>query len=115
MSTLESLPDETPLDDVSGLIPRNVKTRAQLNLAEAENILHALTKYLGGKLTPELAPFDLTWIYTLHREMFGKVWRWAGQIRTAPLNLGVPFHRIDADLYLLLEDLKYWAKAIPMP
>lgn len=44
MSGFESVPGETPLDDISGLLPPDVRTRARLNEVEAENILQALTK-----------------------------------------------------------------------
>lgn len=86
----------------------DVRNRAQLNEAEAANILKVLTKYFGGEPDPGLAPFDLPWSYQLHREMFGEVWSWAGQKRNTELNLGIPAHRIDTDLYGLLQDLKYW-------
>jgi fido (protein-threonine AMPylation protein) len=86
MSGFESIPGETPLDDISGLLPPDVRTRTRLNEVEAENILEALTKYLGGKPDPAVAPFDLPWSYQLHAEMFGGVWSWAGHKRTVPLN-----------------------------
>ena len=43
-------PGETPLDDISGLLLRQVKTRAALNAAEAGNIAEVLPKYLGARL-----------------------------------------------------------------
>ena len=61
MSAFEPIAGETPLDDISGLLPPDVRTRARLNEVEAENILEALTKYLGGKADAGLAPFDLRW------------------------------------------------------
>ena len=105
MSAFESIAGETPLDDISGLLPPEVRTRARLNEVEAEN-MEALTKYLGGKADAGLAPFDLRWCYQLHAEMFGRVWIWAGQKRTVPLNLGVPPYRIDSDVQTLLDDLR---------
>jgi hypothetical protein len=34
----ESIPDETPIEDISGLIPKYIKNRDQLSLIEAKNI-----------------------------------------------------------------------------
>src|SRR6202042_1168045 len=95
MAVWKPIPGETPIEDVSGLKPKGVTTRAQLNDAEARNIRKAVMRYLVMKPTRRQAPFTLDWCYKLHRQMFGEVWRWAGQKRTAELNLGVPAHQID--------------------
>ncbi len=105
---------ETPIDDISGLKPRGVTTRAQLNDVEARNIRKAVMKYLVIKPTRRQAPFTLDWCYKLHRQMFGDVWRWAGQKRATELNLGVPVHQIDLGLKALMDDLAYWRKAREM-
>ena len=55
-----------------------------------------------------MAPFDLNWVKRLHREMFGEVWKWAGEIRTRDLNLGVRWSLIDQKLHNLLSDLEFW-------
>jgi len=64
----------TPIDDVTGLIPANIKTRRQLFIAEARNISKPLTRYMAAVPSRRLAPFTLDWAYKLHREMFGEVW-----------------------------------------
>lgn len=102
------LPGETRLDDVSGLKDRSITTRAALNVAEARNIRKPVLKYLAGKPSSRLAPFDLTWAIKLHAEMFGDVWEWAGKARTAETNLGVPPREILPQLQVLLEDLHSW-------
>jgi Fic-DOC domain mobile mystery protein B len=101
-------PGTTPIGDVSGLIPRHIHTRAELNAAEAINISKAVNKYLAARPSKRTAPFTLSWAYRLHREMFGEVWRWAGQPRRTELNLGAPFHDIDVALQNLLDDLVAW-------
>jgi Fic-DOC domain mobile mystery protein B len=108
MAKWEPIPGETPIDDISGLIPRWVSTRAQLNEVEAENIRKAVVRYLAVRPTRRQAPFSLDWCYKLHRQMFGEVWRWAGKKRVAEVNIGVPAHRIDVDLHGLMQDLAYW-------
>jgi len=108
MAVWKSIPGETPIDDISGLKPRAVMTRAQLNDVEARNIRKAVMRYLVAKPSRRQAPFTLEWCYKLHRQMFGDVWRWAGQKRTTELNIGVPFHQIDVDLKNLMDDLAFW-------
>lgn len=102
-----SLPGETPID-ISGLISKGVITRAALNDLEAENIRAATVRYLAAKPGRRQAPFTLAWCLKLHKQMFGKVWQWAGTTRTTELNLGVPVHRIRTDLQSLLDDAACW-------
>jgi fido (protein-threonine AMPylation protein) len=99
---------ETPIDP-SGLIDRQgIRNRSQLNAAEADNIAAAVIKYIRPDITSRVAPFDLSWALELHREMFGRVWEWAGRVRTGPLNIGVPAHLVETQLYDLFERLPYW-------
>ena len=102
------VPGETPIDDVSGLKIPAITTRAELSRHEAENINRAVLKYLASRPTRRKAPFDFSWCLQLHREMFGDVWSWAGEVRSIPLNIGVPVHRIASDMQQLLNDLHSW-------
>ena len=106
--TATPIEGETPIDDVSGLIPKNVSTRAELAVVEAENILSAVLTYLAAAPPASLAPFDLPWAIRLHGEMFGQVWSWAGQVRRGELNLGSPAWRAETDLRSLLDDFAVW-------
>src|SRR5208282_1414341 len=108
MAVWKPISGETPIDDISGLKPKRVTTRAQLNDLEARNIRKAVMHYLLTKPSRRQAPLTLQWCYKLHRQMFGDVWRWAGQKRTTQLNIGVPPHRIDVDLKTLMDDLAFW-------
>lgn len=108
MSEWKTLPGETPLDDLSGLLRKEIRTRGELAIAEAENLREAVVKYLGAKPSPRLAPFDLNWSLKLHGEMFGKVWEWAGVPRQQNLNLGIPWEQISSSLLRLFEDLRFW-------
>lgn len=71
---------ETPIDP-SHLKVAGVTTRSQLNIIEAENIRHAVMKYLAVTPTRRIAKSDYGWVLKLHSEMFGNVWTWAGQLR----------------------------------
>jgi hypothetical protein len=48
MATWDPVEGETPIDS-SHLKDKSIKTREQLNIAEAQNILKPIVKYLGGK------------------------------------------------------------------
>lgn len=103
--TWETLPGETPIEDISGLKLRAVQTRKQLAIVEAENVRKAVLKYLAAKPSRRIAPFDLAWSLKLHEEMFGDVWEWAGCPRQMDLNLGVPWHQVQTALTNVLHDL----------
>ncbi len=111
MTDWKPISGETPLDDISGLKIRSVKTRTALNAVEAENIRLVVIKYMSAKPTRRQAAFDLHWLKSLHGEMFGRVWVWAGERRLRDLNLGVPPNQIESQLYGLLGDLEFWEKS----
>ncbi|APW62097.1 Fic family protein [Paludisphaera borealis] len=100
------LPGETPIDDISGLKVEGISTRAQLSVLESENIRKALFQYFEA--TRAIAGFDLEWAKTLHQEMFGDVWSWAGRFRRCDLNLGCAWSQIQERTYNLFDDLRLW-------
>lgn len=110
MTKFETIPGETPIDDISGLKIRGITTRAQLNASEAENIRKATIKYLTETPSRKRAPFDLAWSLRLHKEMFGDVWTWAGSLRTTALNIGCNASDVAPQLQSLLDDLAAWAE-----
>jgi Fic-DOC domain mobile mystery protein B len=103
-------PDGASPFDASGLKLKHIRTRQQLNVAEAKNIGRAITKYMASTPSVRKAPFTLEWGYKLHREMFSDVWEWAGQRRNSELNIGFPFSRIDPGLKDLFDDLATWSQ-----
>lgn len=107
MSRREILPGETPID-VSGLKPKGISTRAELNRAEAENIRKVVVKYLAARPSRRSAPFTLTWVKRVHKQMFGEVWKWAGDFRQENLNLGCDWHQVQMQVQALLDDLVFW-------
>lgn len=104
------IPGQTPIDDISGLRDRSIRTQSALNAAEAENIRKAVVKYLAARPTARAAPFDLAWTRRLHAEKFGDVWEWAGAFRKRELNIGSVPHGIAIDMQGLLDDLIAWAE-----
>lgn len=114
----------TPITDEqrAGLRPTWIATRADLNEAEADNILSARLNWRpriratgSRRLTVERL-LDHIAVRELHRDMYGDVWAWAGSYRTTDTNIGVAWHRVPMATSDLLADALYWfAGAQPMP
>jgi Fic-DOC domain mobile mystery protein B len=107
MAPWDPIEGETPIDP-SHLRNKLIKTREQLNIAEAINMLKPFVKYLAAKPSKKLAPFDLNWFQQLHEEMFCDVWNYAGQFRHEDINLGVKWQNILTEMYQLEADIKFW-------
>jgi Fic-DOC domain mobile mystery protein B len=108
MPLFEPIPGETPIDDISGLKIKGITLRRELNLVEAENIRKATINYFTGRLSRQEAPFDYAWALQLHREMFGDVWSWAGELRWTQTTIGVAPEHVETQLYDLFESIPYW-------
>ncbi len=114
MGEWEAIYGETPIDP-SQLKDRTIRTRAELNEAEAKNIRRAYVKYLAVVPSRRVAPFDLRWFQKLHREMYGDVWVFAGQTREIDLNIGVPWRQVTMQLFELIRDLQEWSgRMVPL-
>ncbi|MEX1198314.1 MAG: mobile mystery protein B [Pseudohongiellaceae bacterium] len=98
--------DATPLteEERQQLIPSYITLRSELNEAEQRNILEAETWAFNRKRNVLAEDF----LKSLHKRMFGNVWRWAGKFRQSERNIGVQAYRISMDLRQLLEDCRYW-------
>ncbi len=84
------------------LIPTWIVTRDDLNRAERANIAAGLRWARRGRFDP-LDPLSL---FTLHRRMFGDVWRWAGKPRDSEKNIGVAdWWRVREHLHMLTGDI----------
>lgn len=96
----------TPLtpEERNGLIPSYITLRHELNEAEQANILEAEEWSFARKRDVLSERF----LKGLHKRMFGRVWRWAGEFRLTERNIGVPPHHIGIDLRNLLDDCRYW-------
>lgn len=95
---------ETPLDDISGL-RINVKTRQELNDAEAANNVKAYSEYL---LFTKNTVLTFSSLCHIHKDMFDDVWDWAGIARKSEKNLGVSPAKIGSEIHRLLYDFHQW-------
>ena len=99
----------TPLDpeEREGLRHRHIRTRAELDELEQDNIGRGLM-WLERARSVDL--FDDAFIRRIHGKLFGGVWRWAGVYRSTEKNIGVAPHMISTDLRTLLENARVWAE-----
>lgn len=106
---LDYIDGQTPIDEdeKEGLRIETISTKAELDEFEQLNIEEALQWVFGKKFTAETI-FNEKFICDLHRRMFGKVWKWAGQFRKTNKNLGVDKLQISTQLKMLCDDAIYW-------
>jgi Fic-DOC domain mobile mystery protein B len=97
---------ETPLspEEREGIIPSYITLRGELNAAEQDNILDAESWAFRRRRNV----LDETFLNNLHRRMYGRVWRWAGQYRRSEKNIGVDWSTIPQHLRQLLDDVHFW-------
>jgi Fic-DOC domain mobile mystery protein B len=102
--------DATPLDDMSGLkLPSDkVYTLKEIYVAEANNIALATLKYLSAPPSKKIAPFSFEWLSSLHEELFGNVWAWAGKFRHVELSIGIKAYQVPTAVKELANDIAFW-------
>jgi len=98
----------TPIDDneISGLIP-DITLQSELNVWEQENISDAYLYYESRNYTTDDI-LQISFLLELHKRMFNKVWKWAGQIRLSGKNIGVDTSQIYPNTKDLCENVKFW-------
>ena len=112
LSSIGSEPtDATPIEeeDLQGLIPNFVTTRADLNRVEFDNISKALP--WGIRQARALGTdglLDDGFLMKLHYQMFGDVWKWAGTTRSRISNIGSLPESIVSETRAAFDDMKYW-------
>ena len=109
---LEPIPGQTPIDPSHLLawLKPIIRTRAALDIAEADNIRRAMLKYLAGRRV-RIVSGRLALLMRVHKDMLGRVWKYAGRLRTENLNLGLNYPLIQPALQDMLYDLEEWNKS----
>lgn len=104
----------TPLvpDEIDGLIPTHIVNRGQLNALEQENITAASLWLESGRIKKINTEANLR---SLHKKMFGQVWKWAGKFRISGKNIGVDAYQIAVELRNLCEDVDTWIEFSSYP
>jgi Fic-DOC domain mobile mystery protein B len=105
-SLAEQDDSSTPLsiEEREGLIPSYITLRGELNEAEQANILEADAWAFSRKRHV----LDPAFLNTLHKRMYGNVWRWAGTYRKSQKNIGIQHYKIPIALHALLDNCRYW-------
>lgn len=107
--TLNYIDGQTPIDEdeKTGLLIPTIATRNELDEFEQLNIEEAMQWMLGASFKTEIV-FTEKFICTLHKQMFGNVWQWAGQFRKSNKNIGVDKWQIPMELKALFDDCRFW-------
>jgi Fic-DOC domain mobile mystery protein B len=97
----------TPLtaEEREQLLPTYISVRAELNEAEQINITEA-SRWLVRSRNKDV--LDDAFLRELHKRMFGDVWKWAGQYRKSPRNIGIDAYRIPTEVRQLVDTVRYW-------
>ena len=107
----------TPLtpDDANGLIPKSISTRGQLDQFESRNIQQGLLWAITSKRkSSDILTIDFC--LKLHKKMFDKTWRWAGQFRKHEVNIGnTPPAIVPMQLKNLCDDAQTWIEFKTFP
>ncbi|MDP1971852.1 MAG: hypothetical protein Q8J87_02695, partial [Sediminibacterium sp.] len=99
---------QTPLDEdeKESLLIKSISTRGELDEFEQQNIEDAIQWSLTRKFKAEQILSE-SFIKDLHKKMYGRVWRWAGEYRKTNKNIGVDKLEISISLRSLIDDAKY--------
>jgi len=97
----------TPIDEdeAQGLRLSWVRTRGDLNDAEAANILEG-RRAIGSPTLADVT--DDLWLRRVHKLMFGDVWSWAGTYRLTDRNIGINSTEVSVAVRALVEDCRTW-------
>lgn len=100
---------QTPLDEdeKEGLLIPTIATREELDEFEQQNIEEAIHWVLGRSFKKETILTE-KFIKSLHKRMYGQVWKWAGSFRKTNKNIGVDKWDIPVSLRSLCDDSLFW-------
>ena len=106
---LEFEEGQTPLseDEREGLLIKSITLHSELDEFEQLNIENAIAWSLRKKFKKETVLTE-NFIKTLHKKMFGNVWKWAGEFRKSEKNIGVKWILISTELKMLFDDTLFW-------
>ena len=106
---LEFEEDQTKLseDEREGLLIKSITLHSELDEFEQLNIENAIAWSLLKKFKKETVLTE-KFIKTLHKKMFGNVWKWAGEFRKSEKNIGVKWILISTELKMLFDDTLFW-------
>lgn len=103
----------TPLrpEERNALIPTHITLRGELNELEQQNIATADVWAFSRKHII----FRERFVKSLHRRMFNRVWRWAGNYRTTSRTIGIEPHLVQPEMWKLLDEARHWVELESFP
>jgi Fic-DOC domain mobile mystery protein B len=103
----------TPLrpEERNALILTHITSRGELNELEQQNIATADLWAFSRKHVI----FRERFLKSLHRRMFNRVWRWAGEYRATSRTIGVEPHLIQPEMWKLLDEARHWVELDSFP
>ena len=106
---LDYVPGQTPLEEeeIEGLKVPSISTKGELDEFEQKNIEEAILWTVGTKIKVDKL-FSESFIKSLHKRMYGEVWKWAGKFRQSEKNIGIESWKIPTELRVLQEDVQFW-------
>jgi Fic-DOC domain mobile mystery protein B len=101
--------DATPLapEERDALLQTWITDRDDLNEAEQENIVKGAA-WAGRRRGKPADLLNEDFAKSLHKQMFGEVWQWAGSYRQTERNIGIEAYRIPAEMPAMFDDVRYW-------
>jgi len=102
----------TPLapEERDGLKQSWITTRHDLNEAEQDNIVKGVAWAHRSRNRTAAGLLNDAFARTLHKRMFGDVWKWAGAYRKTERNIGIEVYRIAVELANMFDDARYWVE-----
>jgi Fic-DOC domain mobile mystery protein B len=99
----------TPLDEDEHrqLKPAHITTRSELNEWEQANIAEAFDWALSTRQGRRPQLLSDAYVRRLHKRMFDKTWKWAGEYRTTERNIGIVPWQIAEQVRMLCDNTKY--------
>uniref|UniRef100_UPI0040471334 mobile mystery protein B n=2 Tax=Roseivirga sp. TaxID=1964215 RepID=UPI0040471334 len=100
----------TPLDpdEAEGLKISHISTREELNRWEQENINQAYSWCEKRRNKTNVVSEEF--LTNLHKQMFGKVWKWSGDFRKSHKSIGIDWVQVPIQLRQLINDVNYWVE-----
>lgn len=108
---LEFKEGQSPLDDdeKDGLLVKGITLQSELDDLEELNIEKAIEWLMRSPPRKDHILTE-TFVRKLHKQMYGEVWKWAGQYRKTEKNIGIPWIGIETELRKLLDDANFWVE-----
>lgn len=88
-----------------GLKLKHISNMKELDQAEQMNINEGLL-WLSEQNSKEYV--SEAFFKTLHKRLFGQVWRWAGDYRHSNKNIGIDHWKVPRSMKTFIENVNYW-------